>query len=214
MREMTSDDGNADAPERTPPEAAIEALVLWLNLQQGQTVPLNRLANQSGLAWATASKYVALIERLQSLLPRIERTRSGVRVFSAADRMRPILDDPPSAAALALMMRDRNQGELDPGTLPGQLQQGLDGLRDMDGVRDAAGEPQLTAAGWTIANDAYAEAMTAPPFEPEDLDESGPFQVVDEFPEPGRGSRPSKAGSPSAGYDRRIQADAMATESP
>lgn len=211
---MTSDDSTPDAPERTPPEAAIEALVIWLNLQQGQTVPLNRLANQSRLAWATASKYVALIERLQSLLPRIERTQSGVRVFSAADRMRPILDDPASAAALALMMRDRNQGELDPGTLSDQLQQGLDDLRDIDGVMDAEGEPQLTPAGWTIANDAYAEAMTVPPSDPEDLGGSGPFQVVDEFPQPERGSTSSNAGSPGAGYDRRIQANAMATESP
>lgn len=211
---MTSDQGNPDVPERTPPEAAIEALVIWLNLQEGQTVPLNRLANQSGLAWGTASKYVALIERLQRLLPRIERTQSGVRVFTAADRMRAILDDPPSAAALALMMRDRNQGNLELNTLPGQLQQGLDELGGMDGVKEAEGGPQLTPAGWTIANDAYAEAMAVPTFEPDDPGESGPFQVVDEFPDPGRRPTHSTTGSPSAGYDRRLQANAMATGSP
>lgn len=156
---MTPPKANPEVAERTPPEAAIERLALWLNLQEGEDLPLNRVASQAGLAWATASKYIALIERLQNLVPRCERVQGGIRVTQAAAGMRPILEDEASASALALMLQSQGGGEIVWRDAPIRLQTGLDELKELEAVVQQDGGWNLTPSGWVLANDAYGQVI-------------------------------------------------------
>ncbi|WP_165397022.1 hypothetical protein [Natrinema hispanicum] len=58
----------------------MERIAWHLNYCSDETVPINKIAEETGLSWATARKYAQAIETQQKIAPKIEIDDKGVTV--------------------------------------------------------------------------------------------------------------------------------------
>lgn len=73
---------------RTDAENALERLAWTLNFHRGESISINKLANKTGLSWATAQKYTTLLEVLNRIAPRISVGEDGVTVRNVGENLK------------------------------------------------------------------------------------------------------------------------------
>ncbi|WP_018258727.1 winged helix-turn-helix transcriptional regulator [Halomicrobium katesii] len=72
---------------RTEPTEAIERLAWALNYHQGESISTNKLAEKTGLSWATTKKYVQALEKINRISPDINVNSDGVIVNAIGDNL-------------------------------------------------------------------------------------------------------------------------------
>ncbi|WP_231183527.1 hypothetical protein [Haladaptatus sp. DYF46] len=97
-------------PARTDPIEALERVSWYLNYHSGETLPLNRVAKATGLAWATVQKYTKAIETIQQLAPQISTDKEGIKVGRRTESMDDLLSDPAPALAVYLFVHAQQKG--------------------------------------------------------------------------------------------------------
>lgn len=151
--------------ERTSPQDSLERLAWHLNfLPRDQAIPLNRLAEETGLAWATVKKYVDTLETLQRISPVLSVTPEGIEAKGMNPLLREALDEPEKALAVYLFTHAKAKGQptdsIPLAHIP-DADQALHQMEALGWIETTQDGVRLTPMGVSIAADAYTEVMTA-----------------------------------------------------
>lgn len=96
--------------ERTEASVALERLAWTLNFHEGETVSVNKIAEKTNLSWATANKYIQVLERLSRIAPELSRDDSGVLVKSVGDNLASIHNRTEIQLIVYLIIHAENKG--------------------------------------------------------------------------------------------------------
>ncbi len=152
--------------ERTSPRRALEKIAWYLSYRRGEEVPLNQIAEATGLAWATVHKYTQALEQLQKLAPTISTGDDGIIVGRRSHNVENLFNRP--AIALAVYVLE-NAGE--DATAPisreeheevlGRYADELDKLSTAGWVDVTSDTVRLTPEGIRVAGPARSRVETA-----------------------------------------------------
>ena len=74
--------------QRTEPTDAIERIAWALNFHSGESVSINRLAEDTDLSWATVKKYTSLLETVSRITPAFDSDNDGIFVKGVGQNLR------------------------------------------------------------------------------------------------------------------------------
>lgn len=150
--------------ERTSPTDAIERIAWNLNYYPGETVTLNKLADLTGLSWATVQKYTQLMEALGRILPRIDVTQDGVEVKHQSSNVASLHKQEDLAVLVYLIIQAEIKGdpteslEIDEhADVLEQYPSTLQNLAEIGWIKRTEGKVKLTPKGVAIAGRTRAE---------------------------------------------------------
>lgn len=74
--------------QRTEPSDAIERIAWALNFHSGESISVNRLAEDTNLSWATVKKYSTLLETVSRITPAFDSSNDGIFVKGVGQNLR------------------------------------------------------------------------------------------------------------------------------
>lgn len=159
---------NENMAVRTSPKVALERLALNLNYHVGEMVSLNRLAEETGLSWATVQKYTKVIETVQKLAPKITIEDTGVRVDRRTSIAASLFSDSSSALMVYLLEQAEIAGEppqpLDRSEHTKMLEkygEDLDTIGELGWIELTEDEIRLTPLGVQIAGTIRSDLLNS-----------------------------------------------------
>jgi hypothetical protein len=142
----------------------MERIAWYLNYCSDETVPVNKIAEETGLSWATVRKYAQAIESQQKIAPKIEISDAGITVGRKSSSISRLFANPARAIAVYLL----NNAELEGGaTKPLSLEdhsepleyheESVEKMEDLGWVERLENEIRLTPLGVQIAGSERSE---------------------------------------------------------
>lgn len=150
--------------ERTSPTDALERLSWALNTSTDGPQSLNELAKRASLSWATAKKYLQVIEMIQKIAPKISVKNDGVHIGERSRMMEDMFED--SAVALTTYLfvqaesKENPAQPMDLDVCTGLDEEFIDTLSQLEALEWASisdNEIRLTPMGIQVAGPARSE---------------------------------------------------------
>lgn len=98
---------------RTEPTDAIERLAWALNYHQGESISINKIAEKTGLSWATTKKYAQVLEVLNRISPDIDVNSDGITVNAIGDNLDNLKQEKDLQLAIYILHHASLEGETD-----------------------------------------------------------------------------------------------------
>ncbi|MFK5604768.1 hypothetical protein [Haloferax volcanii] len=96
--------------QRTEPTDAIERIAWALNFHSGESVSVNKLAEETDLSWATTKKYAKLLETVSRITPTFSSGDDGIAVKSVGKNLRQLRGQKDIQLLLYVLTQAENSG--------------------------------------------------------------------------------------------------------